>query len=135
MLEAVIATSIVMIGILGLLITSQNIVLTVYLARDRLTAAYLAKEGMENVRNLRDQNWLRGITPWHSGISSSTPAQLFIDGERFYTYAITATTTKFFRETIIAPITGVDGINVRVRVSWDAHSFLVEENLRNWREF
>ena len=137
MLEAVIATSIVMIGILGIFITSQETVLVVYLARDRLIAAYLAKEGMEVIRNIRDQNFLRGVTPWNAGISSSTPAQLFIDGNGFYTTSTTATTTKFTREIIIAPTSDVDGIvyriNVRTIVRWAEHSFLVEENLYNWR--
>jgi Tfp pilus assembly protein PilV len=145
MLETVIATAIVMIGIMGLLIASQSSVLVVYLARDRFTAAYLAKEGAEIVRNIRDQNSLRAIT-WNSGLalgnyiadfndsalSAYTPNTfLRINPTGFYHYT-DGTITKFTRRITITNI-DVDSIRVEVRVNWDTHTFLLEEILYNWR--
>jgi len=129
-LEAIIAVSIITIGIISLLIFSQNAVLTIYHARNNLTAVYLAKEGMENIRNIRDQNLLRGAN-WNSGISSRAVAPLFID-DGFYNQN-TGTPTKFTREIIITSIPNFDGINVRTIVRWAEHSFSIEENLYNWR--
>lgn len=136
MLEAVIATSVVTIGIIGLLITSQHSVLIVYLARDRLTAAYLAKEGMETIRNRRDENFLRA-RPWDEGIASTVTTTLLIDADRFYNYTI-GVPTKFTRRITISPISipGIPAGNViraEVWVNWETYTFLLEENLHNWR--
>jgi hypothetical protein len=145
MLEAVIATFVVMIGIIGLLIASQSSVLIVYLARDRLTAAYLAKEGIEIVRNIRDENWLR-LRVWNSGLSpgnymvdfddttlssyiANTPLRINPNG--FYNYTI-GIPTKFTRKITIANI-NPDSIRVNIQVTWKDYVFLLEENLYNWR--
>lgn len=150
MLEAVIATSIVTIGIISLLIASQDAVLSVYFIRDRFTAAYLAKEGVEIVKNIRDQNWLRRQT-WNAGLAPGTyevqhnsmalevahvPLRfLRIDpATGFYNYA-TGALTKFQREIILTNISA-DHIRVQVNVRWRNgrdHNLLVEESLYNWR--
>jgi hypothetical protein len=151
MLEAVIATSIVIIGIMGILIVSQNTVLIIYFTRDRFTAAYLAKEGMEIVRNIRDENLIQSPPRlWNHGLLCPTPpcnfmaqfndatlrsyvtgTSLRINPDGFYNYDI-GTLTKFTRRITITNI-GPDSIRVNVRVNWDAHTFLLEENLYNWR--
>lgn len=152
LLETVIATSIVMFGIIGLLIVSQDSVLTVYFARDRLTASYLAKEGMEIVRNIRDRNLLvYPPRPWNSGLSLGRyevqydsvgligpigdliPLRpLRIDATGFYGYLV-GTETKFTREINISPVLGRDAIKVEVRVHWEDYDFLLVEHLYNWR--
>jgi len=136
LLETVVSTSIIMIAVISLLIVSQDTILIIFLARDRLTAAYLAKEGMETIRNRRDQNFLRG-RPWSEGISSTATTTLLIDADRFYNYT-TGTATKFNRSLNITFI-NPDIIRVRAVVGWDVrpgfagHTFVVEENLYNWR--
>lgn len=152
LLETVIATFIVTVGIIGILIVSQDSVLIVYQARDRLTAAYLAKEGMEIVRNIRDDNWLQ--TPpraWNAELTAgshmasfndrtlqsyviNTP--LLINAGGFYNYASGGRTTKFTRRIIISSVPEVPGgnaIRVNVQVNWRDQSFSVEEILYNWR--
>ena len=160
LLEAVISTSIVMIGIMGILIISQYMALIVYDARDKLTAVYLAKEGVEIVRNIRDTNFLKiqageaGVV-WNTGLDSGIyEAQynsenlidwggnleyLKIDGDGFYNY-INGTTTIFRRKIIISDLSGVEGIKVEVRVEWPdqlnqpPNIFEIEENLyNNWQ--
>jgi prepilin-type N-terminal cleavage/methylation domain-containing protein len=57
-IELIIAIFVLSIGIIGVYnVFSMVSILTSDLS-DRLTAAYLAQEGMELVRNVRDKNWL-----------------------------------------------------------------------------
>lgn len=63
MLFAVIIFSFALISLMG--IASKGVIATAT-ARDQLTAEYLAEEGLEVVRNLRDSNFLgyAANTPW-----------------------------------------------------------------------
>lgn len=67
-LEVIIAISIMAIGMLG--VTSlmvQNLQVS-NIDRDYLTAAMLAQEGLELVRNKRDLNWLTDGANWYDDI-------------------------------------------------------------------
>lgn len=67
MLFAVIIFSFALISLMG--IASKGVIATAT-ARDQLTAQYLAEEGLEVVRNLRDSNFLEFATdtPWLTNI-------------------------------------------------------------------
>lgn len=67
MLFAVIIFSFALISLMG--IASKGVIATTT-ARDQLTAQYLAEEGLEVVRNLRDSNFLgfSSDTPWLTNI-------------------------------------------------------------------
>lgn len=151
LLEAVVATTIVMVGIVGVLIVSQDAVLIVYDARDKLTAAYFAKEGAEIVRNIRDENWLRGKA-WSTGLAPGTyeaqyNSENLTDWGGSLEYLRTDPTTRIFsyevvtgdkvtiftRKITIDSLAPDDGIKVRVDVSWRDYIFSLEENLYNWR--
>ena len=149
LLEAVVATTIVMVGIVGVLIVSQDAVLIVYDARDKLTAAYLAKEGAEIVRNIRDENWLRGKA-WSTGLLNGSWEADYDDHTltnwagtflrinpttRIFSYEVVAgdKVTIFTRKITIDSLAPDDGIKVRVDVSWRDYIFSLEENLYNWR--
>lgn len=111
---------------------------------DRFTAAYLAQEGIEIVRNVRDNNWLNNRS-WMTGLygggvdctlgcevdyttmgTAISPLTMWAGSGRylylktagFYSYDITnATLTKFRRKvTITSKPLGV--INVSVKVFW-----------------
>ena len=130
LLETVIAIGIVSIGILSILALSKQSELIVYDARDKLTAAYLAKEGIEVVRNRRDQNWLMGGVAWNDGIESISLQNLKIDNN-FYNY-VTGTPTIFSRKTTITTLPP-NKLRVEVEVKWRNRSFRIVENLYNWR--
>ena len=57
---------IVTIGVVGAYSVVQQILAITSSASQRLTAAYLAQEGIELVRNIRDTNWVEG-SAWNQG--------------------------------------------------------------------
>jgi hypothetical protein len=126
----------------------------------RLTAAYLGQEGLEIVKNLRDQAWLEKrnnssltwdeylpLGDWKADYLTldslgnhpfnSTP--LNIDADEFYSYS-PGVATKFIRKISIENISPPDPDvrRVTVQVSWEekgrAHNFQVVEDITNWYE-
>lgn len=70
--ESLVAISILVVSVLGpLVIVSQAFKIS-FFARDQITALYLAQEGIEFVRNLKDKNSLTQDDPanWLAGIIS-----------------------------------------------------------------
>lgn len=151
------------VGIIGVLIAVQQATAYVDNSFYRLTAIYLAQEGIETVRNIRDGNWLKGTecAPgeiWDCGLgigdfeadyddTSLSPwadRNLKIDGD-FYGYSGAGTQTTFKRKITISdkqnldgdPLNTADQMKVTVTVSWESkgqHSVSAEEYLYNWRE-
>lgn len=119
-LEVLIAILVISIGVLGTYSVIQNIISETFSSTYRLTAAYLAKEGIETVRNTRDTNWLEEEN-WDNGLSSS-------DWE-------VCALTKYERRVIITP-DGVDKLKVIVDVKWEEkgeiHTITIQENLYDW---
>ena len=76
-IELVISIFILSIGIVGIFNALSIITILTSDSGDRLTATYLAQEGMEIVRNVRDTNWLNTDTANASG--SGTPYS-WLDG-------------------------------------------------------
>ena len=120
----------------------------VSLNQSKLIAYYLAQEGIEIVRNIRDNNWLAGTT-WKEGLGTEdyevsyndtelSPNQnrpLSIDdSDGFYSYSGGAP-TKFKRKISISEV-GDDTLQVTVLVTWTErsreHTAKVIENLHNW---
>jgi prepilin-type N-terminal cleavage/methylation domain-containing protein len=125
-------------------------------SRDQVTAFYLAQEGIESVRNVRDQNGLSGSS-WLTGLSAcetddgcnvdvitgdiaacdqsgcpvltkdSTTGMYGYDGDE---------TTPFTRTIKITPVSS-DEVSVMVTVSWSKgtsnRNFHIRENLMNWQ--
>jgi len=117
----------------------------------RLRAIYLAQEGIEIVRNIRDTKWLNGATStaleapgdYEADYNSTalTPLSslrfLKINNNGFYQYS-TGTTTPFKRKITIDKTDDLDGdtypdrARVTVEVSWTkrgVHSVKVQEYL------
>ncbi len=71
LIEALVAISILMIAIASPLTLAQKGISTAELSRDQMTASFLAQDGMEAIKNMRDQtalnsstslnNWLTGF--------------------------------------------------------------------------
>jgi len=86
LIETVVAVFVLTIGVLGVFTVVQNITFSSQLNSSKLTATYLAQEGIELVRNQRDSNWLAG-SPWGSRLPSGTKTGLL--GKFNRTIAIT----------------------------------------------
>ena len=73
LIEMVITISVVSVGIIGAFIAVQQGIVAVDYANSRFTAALLAQEGVEIIKNIRDTNlleynYISSGTPWNEGI-------------------------------------------------------------------
>lgn len=115
--------------------------------KDRFVAFYLAQEGIEIVKNIRDSNFLQGAS-WLSGIGtgdkqgdySSTSLSPYSDtylkqnSSGFFQYG-SGSDTKFKRKINVTPI-DANRVRVTVEVSWmekgRPQSFTLVEEITNW---
>jgi len=145
--ELLITIFVFTVGILGIYLVVQNSYATINYARNRLIAIYLAQEGIEIVRNIRDTNWLEE-TSWDDGLPQGTNfgvqynrnfllanygnIPLKIDNNGFYNYDV-GQTTEFKRK---INITKLDDhtLNITVEVEWsDKFSpIIIQERLYDW---
>ncbi len=155
LLEVIFAMFVLLIGILAVYILIQNSISKSRQSSFRLTAAYLAQEGIEIVRNLRDQNWLKG-NDWDAGIGDCNGENFYqlqyndsslgvcgnqdvylkVINNQYYAYRETGNVSPFIREIRITH-NGSDEIDVEVRVYWDYKGekkgpIVVEGKLYNW---
>jgi len=107
LIEVIAAIFLVTVGIGGVYTLIQRTTAFTPVISARFTAAYLAQEGIENVRNIRDTNWLERET-WNEGVASTDWQSVdFLDG----------TQSKFQRKITITP-DGLDILEVSVEVKW-----------------
>ena len=69
-IEVVVAIFILSIAVIGVYNAFSIVVILTADTTDRFTAAYLTQEGMEIVRNIRDNNWVTGID-WKTGLADA----------------------------------------------------------------
>lgn len=150
MVEVIVAIFILAFAILGSYYAFSQMAGLTTIISSRLTAAYLAQEGIELVRSVRDTNWLNGLA-WSSQINSCSSGCeidynldsvmvysdrfLNVDNSNFYSYSV-GTPTKFKRRiTITTP--AADTLGVSVQIQWQekgsSYTFSAEEYLYNWR--
>jgi type II secretory pathway pseudopilin PulG len=143
MIEVIVAIFILELVGVGAFILIEQSLIGASLNQSQLTAYYLAQEGIELVRNIRDTNWLEEVD-WDVGIvegdyeidytydqsfyyqCSSTPfaSGCEYDGLHFlnlssglYKYGSAGTETKFKRRVTISSKTS-DSLLISVLVSW-----------------
>jgi len=120
-LEVIAAIFVMTVGVLSAYAIVQQIIIYNSISSSRLAAAYLAMEGIEEVRNIRDTNWLEGEA-WDSGIGSSN-------------WIAHSMLPKYERKTTITP-EGADKLKVLVEIRWtekgQTHTVTAEEHLYNW---
>ena len=68
-IETLVAISVLLIALAGPLTIASKGLYSSYYSRDEVTAFYLAQEGIEFFRNLRDTNSLSGVRPWDNSFS------------------------------------------------------------------
>lgn len=156
LVEVMVALFIVMVGIMsGYGLINQTIVAS-NAASMKMTAAYLAKEGLEIVKNIRDSNYVYnnnhgGGVAWNNGLvsclggckaqydsfalSSATPGQsLKYDSSSGFNYSTGSVTAYNRIITVDASVAGQ--LSVIVVVGWsehgNSHSLTAQENLYNW---
>lgn len=162
LVEVLIAVSILIIGILSGFILVTKALYNVEAIKDRLTASFLAQEGIELVRQIRDSNFLRILNDgesidWRDGLEDGTyiieskvdsqesiklrPVAedekhflLYNDALRIYNYSIGEPTT-FDRKIKITTIND-DEIRVESIMQWTTKrinfDLFVEDHLYNW---
>lgn len=153
LIEVIAATFVIAVGAVGLLSLLQQTIFSTSISSSRLVASYLAQEGIEIVRSVRDSNWLEQRTSpevlWDEGLpagdweadfetqSLSQPyasSSLNVSESGFYSYA-PGQKTLFKRKISIAKDT--DALEVRVEVFWQergrTHQVAAKDHLYNWR--
>ena len=149
--EIIVAIFVISVGILAAFSLNVQIISDTNNSISRLTASYLAQEGIEIVRNMRDSNWVSLQLPdlsdgnYEADYKSAeltifdlnNPQFLKIGTDGFYSYD-GLTQTNFTREISISNVPDSDYTitKVTVTVNWQEknkpYSAQVQENLYPW---
>lgn len=158
LIEAMVAISIITIGLLGILTLLSNAISLNRVVSDEYTATYLASEGIEVVKSIVDFNIINsGSNAWNEGLGTcptqcevqydstalrsftGLPLKYFDDGVYAYNHigAGGNKDTIFFR-TLSIELVGSDQINVNSKVSWVTRGGItfnttLSDVFTNWR--
>lgn len=149
LLETIIATGVIVIGLISALTLITNTLFYVSNISDRLIAVNLVEEGIEVVRNIRDENWLRNLT-WNSGLNDGSyqvaynstsllpymgSPFLFNSTTGLYNYT-SGSATNYVRQISITNLSSYE-IRVISTVTWKRRSVTytssAESHLFNWK--
>lgn len=134
LIEIVVAIFLLTVGTVGAFSLIQQTIAFTSIASSQLTATYMAQEGIEIIRNIRDTNYLEKTTnpsvTWDEGISSSNWQVVnFLDGSQ----------SKFQRQITIekTPLDSPNKMVVSVEVKWSergrTHQVMAATELYKWR--
>ena len=149
-IELVISIFVLSMGLIAIFNAFSVIIILTADQADRLTATYLAQEGMEIIRNIRDTNWVnhnKNPKPlWFENLdledcrygcqadySSSRLLRaheyLFLDSTAgFYNYSFLGNQTRFKRKILIEKLDEVPtAIKIITEVSWDQKATIFSE--------
>lgn len=152
-LEMIITAFVISVAFIAVMSLITRTIVDVKSNSSRLTAFYLAQEGIEIVRNIRDSNWLGGEN-WNNGLTAGSyqadynditlfsypNSYLKINSNGFYNYD-EGVNTNFQREITIsypnsAECPQEDCLEVEVKALWSERgnnqSVIVRERLYNW---
>lgn len=126
LIEIIVAISLLTVGAVGAFSLLQSTLAFTSISSSQLTAAYLAQEGIEIIRNIRDTNFLQGSV-WDEGIDSSNWQVVnFLDGSQ----------SKFQRQITITR-SDQNKMTISVEVSWSerarTHQVFAQSELYNWK--
>ena len=154
LIEVLAAIFLITVGIAAALIVINQTTIFTQVTSSRLVASYLAQEGIEIVKNIRDTNflkihkgiiaeehWIDGLTGCEGGCEADYDDSGLVSADRylkinggFYNYD-SGIETAFKRKITITP-DGSDILKVLVEVSWTergrAHQVTAQENLYLW---
>jgi Tfp pilus assembly protein PilV len=157
LIETIAAIFILTTGILSLSSLVSRLILASSISSQRLIAAYLAQEGIEIVRNLRDKNLLSG-NAWNFGLTNCPPpggcynfdyrsqeipdnynclGKNFLERVGDFYQCSNSSSINLQRKVILEQISNPEGLRVKVEVFWQergrSHSFSTQANLYNWQ--
>ena len=155
LLEVIAAIFLMTIGVIGIFSLVSQTIVSSQIASSRLVASYLAQEGIEIVKNIRDTNFLKirkeieginwdtGLTGCATGCEADYDDSELVSADRFlkidggyYKYSGFGTETPFKRKITITPDTDI--LKVLVEVSWRErgreHKVTVQENIYKWMQ-
>jgi len=161
LLETLVAIVILTLAIVAPMSIASKVLLSASIAREQVTAFYLAQEAIESVRLIRDQNGLSG-TNWYDGLPPlSTPFSIdatsfdaaarpvvtnctgvcppikYDDITHLYQYG-SGVDQSFVRTITLESVPNTsDEVTITVTVSWNVgqfnRSFVARENILNWQ--
>ncbi|MBL7045638.1 MAG: type II secretion system protein [Parcubacteria group bacterium] len=155
LIETLVAISILVVSVAGPLTLSSKGLVAAFFARDQVTAFYLAQEGIEFIRNVRDENilegssWLNGLPSivgepftvniWDDAMASCSgtcPKLLYITSNGLYNYS-QGEETKYTRTVIVNILPGSTEAEITVTIEWMtgvlSRTFSVRENIFDWQ--
>ena len=154
LIEVLAAIFLITVGVMAALIVINQTTVFTQVTSSRLVASYLAQEGIEIVKNIRDSNflkihkgiiaeehWIDGLTGCEGGCEADYDDSGLVSADRylkinggFYNYD-SGIETAFKRKITITP-DGSDILKVLVEVSWTergrTHQVTAQENLYKW---
>jgi len=153
LIETIAAIFVLTVGILATSFLISYLISASSISSQKLIAAYLAQEGIEIVRNIRDTNFLSGRN-WNYGLtcgsgcfnfdyrSQTIPDNTNCSGKNYLSLVSNFYQCSFSspinlqRKVTISQISNPEGLKVVVEVSWKErgrpHSLKVQANLYNW---
>lgn len=162
LIETLVAISVLMVAVSGAITLANQSLRSSSVSKDQITASYLAEEGMESVKNIRDSNflrgasalWLDGLGPCNSGngckidsndVNPTASAcgggcvQMTYDpATGRYGHNTSWQNSAFIRKIEVKPAAGGNSqeMLVTVTVSWThaliTHSFSLKETIYEW---
>ncbi len=149
LIETIIAISLLTVGVAGSFSLMQKVTSFASVSSSQFTASYLAQEGIEIIRNIRDTNYLKKIA-WDNNIVAATSYQLDYRSSVFPDatcgtylrhngnfYICSTDTSSKFRRQIIIEKPALDKMVVSVEVSWSergaVYKRVAQTELYNWR--
>lgn len=148
LIEAMIAVTLIISGITGLLVLVNRSMGFAILASNQLIAANLAQEGIELVRNIRDNNWMNNEN-WLNGLEDGTYQIDYINNElsinteqpllfdEVVGYNYTQGDATFFYRKIELTMINANELRVKSIITWSAKGAknfetVTEDHLFNW---
>ncbi len=154
LVELLVTIFVIMIGLIAAYKVASYPLSQISISMNRLTAAYLAQEGIEIVRNIRDTNWVDdSASLWKEGLESGSweadydDENLSVFSNRYLNFEGSSSfygyeggvASKYKRKIEIEDLDDGDGndiLKITVTVSWSEkgkdYSFDLQENLYNY---
>lgn len=145
LLEVLIAIFALTIGVMAAFGSIAQAISAATFAKNRLIASFLAQEGIEIVKNIRDSNWIQnknwneGLNPGdyqadYDDLSLSPYLNSFLNlSSNGYLYGI-GNPTQFKRKITIQQTPNPKELIVAVQVSWQNYTFEATSTITNWLE-
>lgn len=77
-IESLVAIAVLTLGIMGTMSAAQSGLSSFNFSKNQIVAFYLAQEGFEQIRNIRDENRLNGVD-WLTGIAANSSDPCYFD--------------------------------------------------------